>query len=343
MARIKEVARLAQVSAASVSRYLNTPHLLSAETKIRIEKAIEELEYVPSQIATSMRTKKTKNLALIIPSISNMYYADLYAAIRNIILNKGYMVDLYTTERDPQTLVKYLKEIPHRQFDGVIIGYLDEPELTPELEIAQEKFPLVLITSDPKREKFNNVFYDAKDGIFKATNHLIQIGRKNIAFVSGRRETIVAQEKYSGYAMAMMKAGLEIKPEYVHFGESNHFRTGFMAVREFVNLPVMPDGIVCIIDDIAIGCIKYLLTNGYKVPQDVSVIGFNGMEILETFEPSISTIQQPVQAIAESAVELLIGNIDYPRSRKRQYIYTGTLVTRNSTVLQKTDRISLRM
>jgi len=334
LARIKDVAKLAGVSIASVSRYLNSPELLKKETAEAIRKAIETLDYRPSPLAASMRTRKTNTIAFVIPSLTNLYYVDMHTYMHKECKERGYILNLYTTEYDDKALVQYLNDIPTRQYDGVIISHLDEEHVTGVLNEVQEKIPLVLITADPNKTQFTHVFIDAMDGIFKATNHLIELGKKRIAFAGGGESShISSKEKYKGFKLAMERANLAIEPGYVFTGMKNHFHTGFMAARQFITQPVVPDAIVCSTDDVAMGCIKYLLMNGYRVPDDVAVIGFNGISIVDSFEPAISTVVQPMEMMVKSAIELLLETIkNKNRKRKKKAAFTSTLKIGTSTV-----------
>lgn len=341
MATIKDVAKYANVSATSVSRFLNTPDVLKADTRKIIQEAVEALNYSPSSIARSLRTKTTKTISFIIPSLSNLLYVDLFTTLHRAAANKGYTVSLLAVDHKPDILHKYLRELPQQGVDGSIIAFLDDDSVIDDIRTVSRQVPVVLMTSTPNRQDFCSVFVDAWEGEVKATEHLIEKGCKRIAFVGGPRNG-PNLEKLRGFETAMHRHNLEIDPELCHLGQGqNHFTTGFWAVREFIANGRNFDGIVCSTDDIAIGCVKYLTHSGYKVPEDIKVIGFNGIPLINAYEPSISSLLQPLEAITEEAIDLLHKKIRHPSARPQQITFYTTLVVNKSTDLNAPARFPL--
>ena len=329
MVKIKDVAKHGRVSISSVSRYFNSPDTLRPETRKKVQEAVETLHYSPSPIARSMRTKSTNTIALIIPSLANLYYIDLYTALLEVAALEGYTVNLLSSNWDHETLRGYLQALPGRNVDGIIVTFLDDDELMEDFRTAQKHVPLALVTSVPNRQEFNSVFIDAREGEMRATQHLIDAGCTRIAFVGGRRNP-PNLEKQKGFEDAMRQNGLPVVPEF-YFFDQNHFSTGFWAVRQFLTLSQRPDGIVCATDDIAMGCVKYLLRKDIRVPQDVKVIGFNGISLINAYEPSISSLEHPIKAIAAEAVGLVCKQIETPRGRRHQVTFRTTLIVNTST------------
>ena len=329
---IKEVAKIAGVSAASVSRFFHSPELLKEETCEKIRQVIERLDYRPNIVASNLRSQHSRNIAVLVPSLTNLYYVDLHAALRTSILENDYTLHLYTTERSPEILKRSLRNIVQGQYDGAIMCFLDEDETMDALLQVQQSIPTVLITSNPNVEGFSNVFVDAFDAMFKLVSHMVDIGRSRIAFAYAAQDSVVSREKYRGYRMALEQFNLEAYPDYLYNGKINHFQTGHMAARQFLSLPVVPDAIVCSTDDAAIGCLKCILDKGLRLPEDIALAGFNGISILSTYTPSITTVAQPIYAEAASAVNMLLEDISRPKKRKNQTIFKGTLVVAKTTV-----------
>jgi LacI family repressor for deo operon, udp, cdd, tsx, nupC, and nupG len=329
---IHDVAKEAKVSISSVSRYLNSPWMLNQDKVDRIRDAIKKLNYRPSALAVSMRTQKTKMIALIIPTFTNMYYIDLYSTFREVTLKHGYSLNLYTTERNPDELYKYLEQIPQRNYDGAIIAFLDEAITRDDLLSAQEKYPLILLTSDPHQEDFNNVFIDAYDAMYKAASHLISLGRKRIAFISGAPDSVISHEKFKGFETAMREAGRSIDHQYLFYGEKQHFDSGIAGASKFLSMKERPDGIVCSTDDIGIGCMKKLLQEKVRIPEEIAVVSFNGISVLRSFEPEITTVAQPIAEIADALFGLLLENIENKKMNRKKICFKAELRIRNSTV-----------
>jgi len=329
---LKDVAKQANVSVASVSRYMNNPMMLRKSTRERIRQVMEHMDYIPNKLAASLRTKKTQTIALIIPGLSsNLYYVDVCDAIHSSIASIGYCDNLYVTNGDNELLHYYLKELPSGQCDGVIVCHLDnDPETVAILEETQKVVPLVLLTATPDRKQFNNVVIDVFGGEKKATEYLIRLGKKRIAFASGPDST-ANREKLKGYKAGLKAFDMDVNNDYIVHGPSNNFLCGYYAMQKFMELPELPDSIVCATDDIAIGCLKQCRTNGIRVPEDIAIIGFNGIELLDTYRPSISSVYQPMKDVADALVELLMDNINNGGERKQTRIFHCDLIAREST------------
>ena len=333
MATIKDVAKTAQVSVASVSRYLNEPERVKAATRERIADAIRRLNYQPSALAVSMRTRQTQNIALIIQSITNMYYIDLHGAIRDAVDRHSYSISIFITDRNESELRKTIDIVRRNNYAGVILGFLDEPGVQRDLEELNKTIPLVLITCDPSQSTIDNIHLDARDGLFRATEHLLGIGRKRVAYIGAAPNSVISTEKYIGYANALERNGLAVNPKLVFHGARQHFSTGMEGTAHLLSLPERPDGIVCTTDDIGIGCIKQLLVDKVPVPDAVAVAGFNGISVLHSYEPELTTVAQPLQMMADTAVQMLMDRIKGGTpDAVRKVVVKGELIVSNSSV-----------
>lgn len=337
MATIKDVAKIAGVSVASVSRYLNAPDLVRNATRARIAQAIERLNYKPSALAVSMRTRQTQNIALVVQAITNMYYIDLYGFIRAAADRHAYSVSLFTTDRNETELRKTIDNILRNNYAGVVLGFLDEPGVQRDLDKLNQKLPLVLITCDPSQSAIDNIHLDARYGIARATRHLVDLGRKRISYVGAAPNSVISTEKYTGYASALEKAGQPIDAKLIRHGARQHFSTGMEATAEFLALPLdrRPDAIVCATDDIGIGCLKQLLVRKVPIPESVAVVGYNGISVLNSYEPELTTIVQPVRMMADAAIQMLMDRIKGNAAREaRKIVVRGELSVGNSTLAQ---------
>lgn len=331
MAVIKDVARLADVSVGTVSKYLNNPDNLKDATRQKVEAAINELQYKPSPLARSMRTGKTHTIAIITPNITNPFFAEVYNSIRLNAVNKGYTPVLFTIEDDLKTLEGYFGSISKQQVDGLILCFVDEDELIETyIEQVQTSVPIVLISWDIHNERFNCVCVDVFEGSYKSTNHLIALGYKNIAYVGGYEKNRISSQKFSGYLKAMKDAGLEAKPEFIYHGDLS-LKTGYYAARKFSMLPTLPDALVADNDIVGIGSMKYFAQRKIRVPEDIAVIGFDNIMLSAIYDPALSTIALPISQMGEEAVKLLTNIIDKPNSKNKLIILKSELVVRSST------------
>lgn len=331
MAVIKDVARLAGVSVGTISKYLNKQGNLKESTRLKVEEAINQLQYKPSPLARSMRTGKTNTIAVIAPGITNPFFAEVYDSIRQSAAISGYIPILYTTEDDLNTLKDYLTSISIRQVDGIILCFVDDDEIISKfIEDVQESIPIVLLSWNINNTRFNCVSIDVFDGAFKATNHLISLGHKSIAYVGGHEKNKISIEKHNGFIKALRNAGLEKNPEHEYYGKFN-LQTGYYGARKFSMFSKMPTAIFAENDILAIGCIKYFLQQKLKVPEDIAVIGFDNIKLSSMYEPALSTISLPITQMGEESVRLLASAVNKPDSKSKLIILKNELVIRNST------------
>ncbi|MGA2546577.1 MAG: LacI family DNA-binding transcriptional regulator [Rectinemataceae bacterium] len=329
MAVIKDVARLAGVSTGTVSKYFSNPDTLKEENRKKIETVVRELKYRPSNIARSLRTQKTNLIALIVPDIVNPFYASVYDAVRLAASQYKYKPILYTTEDDLEILKDYLEGDYIHEVDGIILCFLDEDEIVSDFESIQARIPLVLLSWD-MNTKTDSVVVDLFEGVNTATKHIIQLGHRDIAYVGGPANSRISKEKQKGFEKALAEAGIGFKAEYFHEGRYR-FQTGYEAARGFLRLPNPPTAIVAANDAIAIGCMKYLLQKGLRIPDDVAVIGLDDQPIAAMYEPALSTVSIPIADMGPEAVRMLIKRIEKPHSQKRKLVLKMELILRGST------------
>jgi LacI family repressor for deo operon, udp, cdd, tsx, nupC, and nupG len=330
MAVIKDVARLAGVSASTVSKYLNNSPSLKESYRERIRKAVEKLGYTPSPIARSMRTGRKYLIAVIVPSILNPFYSELYQAIRTECLNRGYTPVLYTTDENMEVLRSVLVNVGASHVDGAILCFLDEEQIIQRLEELETRTPVVLMSWQVQSSKFSCVVVDVYSAIVAATTHLIELGHKRIGYVGGRLARSISQEKLRAFRNTLTAAGLPVREDLI-FSDHFRFETGFVAARAFMQQPDPPTGIVGANDVLAIGCVKYLINNGYKVPEDVAVIGHDGIQLASIYDPSISSMAQPISDTGRAVVEMVLARIEKPASRRTRAVFQFELKVRRST------------
>ena len=329
MAVIKDVAKLAGVSISTVSKYFNNPNGLSEAYRERVAAAVNELHFAPNPIARGLRTKRTNTIALIVPDITNTFYVDVYNSIRLAAKSHGYTIQLYTTEENVNILNELLSHLSSSNIDGVILSFLDEDEIISHLSRTQTTVPISLLSWDSDAQ-FNSAVLDLTSTIYQATAYLIEKGHRRIAYVNGPEGSRISLQKMGGYTKAMADHGLCVPEEYICSGNYS-FRTGYTAAKQFMNCVTPPTGIVTANDIIAVGCCKYLQMNGYRIPQDVSVIGMDGIQLSKIYDPSISTMVIPIPEMCTEAVELLLNKIEHPTSRTRQALFSTKLLVGRST------------
>ena len=327
LAVIKDVASFAGVSISTVSKYFNNPQGMSEEYRQKVAAAVEALDFTPNAMARSLRTKRTNIIALIVPEITNTFYVEVYNNIRLAATSKGYMTQLYTTEESINILQELLSQLSSSKIDGIILCFLDEDEVISLLDRTQATMPIALLSWDADTQ-FNSAVLDLTLTVYRAT--LIQQGHTSIAFVNGREGSRVSTQKKRGYLKAMSANGLPVTEDHICSG-SYSFRTGYQATKHFMQCSEPPTGIVAANDIIAIGCCKYLHLNDYRIPQDVSIVGMDGIQLSRIYDPSITTMAIPIPAMCTEAVNLLINKINHPTSKTRQSLFESELMVGRST------------
>ena len=329
MAVIKDVANLAGVSISTVSKYFNNPSGLSEPYKSMVAKAVKELNFTPNAIARGLRTKRTNTIALIVPDITNTFYVDVYNHVRYAAMARGFTTQLYTSDENINILSSLLSKFSPAKIDGVILSFLDEDEIISVLESAKNTIPIALMSWDTD-SAFSSVVLNLHSTIYRATKYLMDLGHTRIAYVNGILQSRISREKMNGYVKAMADASIEIPEGYIYHG-NYLFRTGYQAAKQFMLLKEPPTAIVAANDILAIGCCKYLISHGYRIPEDVSVVGMDGIQLSRIYDPSLTTMVAPIEEMCTEVVDMLITKIEKPGSKNLQSIYDSNLVIGRST------------
>ena len=298
MANIKQVAQYAGVSPSCVSKYLRDENSVREENRERIKRAIAALNYVPSNIARSLRQGKSMTVKAIMPSITLPFFAEIFEYLRVPLHSAGYNLIL-------QTIPPNGKFTPHDFLlaDGVIISFPDQHDLICQLAGLLQTLgkPLVAMHENSPIEGIGSVIVDIRDGMSKAALYMKNNGRKSIAYVGGSEDSGTSRERFCGY-MGVVPP----KMRYGVFRRDFSMEWGYTAAGNMLDSGVIPDGILCENDGIAAGVIKYMLTHGVSVPDDVWVFGFDDIPLSKMYTPSISSVAIPSKGMSQTAVEILL-------------------------------------
>ena len=347
MASIKEVAKRAGVSIATVSNVLNNTKFVSDDLRIKVNIAVQELGYEADPIARHMKTKQTKTIGVITADMCGLFYPYVVKGIYETINKKGYNFIISDTNSINDRMGSFEREtinfrkLISNRVDGIIFAstvaesversYLKEMK---KLANAHKKIALVSIERDFSKYGIDSVFSDSVAGAQMATNHLIEIGCKRIGHITGPIYAKVAQDRLYGYKNAMEHAGFHVDEDtMVTYGDYTH-QSGYIALKEL--LVVMPDidGVYVANDQMAVGVLKALSECGKKVPDDVKVIGYDNVFISSIVEPSLSTINIRKRQIGVEAARILLEKIENPDADQTTSVIEmkTRLVVRRSTV-----------
>lgn len=326
MATIRDVARLAGVSVATVSRVLNKNGYVNKETEQKVARAIEQLRYEPNAVARGLAGKQTGTIALILPDISNPFFPEIARGVEDIAQAQGYTVILCNSDDQGSKEKSYIEVLKKKYIDGIIFASntLEEDDVE-----RMRKIPLVVLDRAPASGLCSVIRSKNFEGAKLAVNHLLEAGCRKIAHIYGPKEYITAKERMAGYEEAV-KSFPWYAPSLMVPGD---FRIdgGLMAVQALFDKHPDVDGIFAGNDLMAIGAIKGLRRLGIRVPDDIAVCGFDGIGLTEITEPELTTVAQPIYEMGALATKVLIEKIEQGLGEVKLYELDVQLVERNST------------
>lgn len=326
LSTIRDVARLAEVSAATVSRVLNNKGYVSEEKKKRIEKVIRDMGFEPNQVARGLAKKTSNTLALIVTDISNTFFSELAKGAEKVAHRNGFSLLLGNTSGIDGKDDSYIKLLMNKYIDGVIIA-------THDIDIdtlrKNEKTPMVVLEMDNDLQNTCTIKVDNLNGAIKATEHLVSIGCKKIAHIFGPQYDTTAKERLEGYKTVVNHSST--LSEILVEGDFT-INGGVSSVQKLLNAHPDIDGIFAGNDLMAIGVVKELSRMNIKIPDEIAVCGFDGIFLTQVTNPEITTVEQPIQKMGEMAAEKLIFRINHPMYRKETIELETTLQIRESTI-----------
>jgi LacI family transcriptional regulator len=328
MATIYDVARAAEVSTSTVSHVLNGTRYVSDETKLRVHKAMEQLGYRPSSLARGLVRQETQTIALIVPDNVNPFFAELARAIEGHGFNAGYSVLLCNTDRSMAKEIAYLDMLVSKRVDGIIYMTMNThvDQLRPLLD---HNIPLV--TFDREYTDVDAILLDNVRGGYDATRHLIELGHRRIACIGGPDAKNRSHHRTHGYEKALSDAGIHVDPDLIQAGDWT-YASGQQSAHHLFELAAPPTAIFASNDMMAIGAIMFLHQRGLRVPYDVSVVGFDNVELSAFSWPPLTTLATPIPGVGQRLCQLLLDRIQRRLpSEPQRFTVQGELVVRGST------------
>lgn len=309
LATIREVASRANVSVATVSRVINNKGYVDANTKEMVLKAIEELNYVPNSVAQVLAGKKMRAVALIVPDISNPFFAELAKAVEDTAQKKGYTLFLCNSDDQMSKEKLYIDVLKSKSIDGIIFA---THHLGGNILEACADIPIVLMDRAyldiSEEEDYTVITTKNKKGVQLAIQHLLDMGCKKIAHIYGPQEFITAKERCMAYKQAV--SAFPWASENLLEPGNFHIEGGRRAMRNLLEKHPDLDGVFVGNDTMAIGALKELHQMKIDVPGQIAICGFDGIPITQMIEPELTTIAQPIYQLGEKAVGVLIQKIE---------------------------------
>lgn len=307
MATIKDVASAARVSIATVSHVINDTRYVSDELKQRVHTAMSELDYRPNRVARSLRSGQTKTIALMVPDASNLFFAEMGRAIEGLGFDNGYNVILCNSDNNLDKQSSYVDMLMTKQIDGLIFISAGESEevLT---TLKQAKIPTVVTDRDVQPGLADVVLLNNKLGGYLATRHLLELNHTKIACITGPHHLPSSVERAEGYYEALEEAGLTPDPDWVLTGD---FRlpSGHSCMSRLLDMADGPTAVFVCSDMMALGAMNAVHNKGLRMPDDISIVGFDNIALASSINPALTTVAQPIRRIATLICEILFSRM----------------------------------
>jgi len=313
---IKDIARELSLSTSTVSRALRGSWEISEETKSRVTALAESLDYTPDPVALSLQNSHSNDIGVIVPDISNPFFAGVIAGIEDVAFMNGYHVVIYQSHDNYDREVLSVKHIFNRRKDGLLVSLAANTQDFSHFKALHDKgFPMVFFDRIYDEIDTHKVSVDDYEGAYQATEHLIQQGCQNIAHISGPINLQISRRRLHGYRSALLDYKMPINNELISNTEFNP-QVAYQAMKRTLATPIKIDGLFAASDNIALGCHAAISEAGLSMPDDIALIGFSDLPISSMLNPPLSTVAQPAFEMGCSAAELLINLIKKPTKNR---------------------------
>jgi len=326
----RDVAKLAGVSHMTVTRVLAGATCVSPSTRRRVLWACQELRYRPNIAASSLRTRRSHAIGVVVPNLEHTFFARLVNVTENLCTRAGYhTIMIQRRFRNGRSSFRWpdFEFLLGRQIDGLLI-YSNVPN-TMRTRLKRERVPMVFVEAEPGDPELPFVCTDSVDGSRRITEHLIEAGHRRIAYLAGPENHPNGRRRVEGFRAAMDRAGLEIPPNWIRHTNYN-MDGGREAMRELLAAKLGFTAVACASDYVAIGAMSACHEQGVAVPEDVSITGFTGDPIGEYTTPPLTTMSQPVQRVSRRALEILLEMIAGSTETAPHVLESAELVVRRS-------------
>ncbi len=335
-ATIKDIARELNVSSSTVSRALKDYPGISDETKRKVKELAEKLNYRPNAVALSLRKSKSFTIGVIIPEVVHFFFSTVISGIEEVAYANGYNVILCQTNEKLQRELSSIDTMLANQIDGLLVSFSKETEDFGHFtRLMAQNFPIVFFDRVPDIENTVNVTVNDFQGAYDATKHLIDQGYTAIAHLEGPKNLTISKKRLDGYKSALKDHQIEINPDWILPCPSGTQEESFKITQElFKNGGELPNGFFASNDIAAAGSMMAIKSLGYKVPEEIGVVGFSNWQFCSMIDPPLSTVAQPGFKIGEKATQLLLEMINI---KKDELFEPKTVVLETELLIRKSS------
>ena len=326
-ATLRDVALRCGVSTATASRALNNRHDVSDITKQKVQEMATMLGYVPNTMAQGLWSGSTKTIGVVITTILSPFYAAMVDSLETQLRSNGFNIVLCSSLEDPAIELRAIKTLLQQRVDGIVLAPVhDQPEVEEFLE--KNGVPYVLVARSALHVDADFVGSDDMEVGRLATNHLLERGHRQIAFLNSKQSSS-AKDRFEGYRLALEEHGLAVQPDFVWSLGPGERVDG--ALRSFLKQDPRPTALFCFCDEIALPTMEFLKERGYKIPEDIALVGVDNLHYTSQLNPGLTTVDTHKEVIGEQAARILIGKLQGPKRTPRKINVPATLIERQSS------------
>lgn len=326
---IRDVAEKAGVSVTTVSHVINKTRFVSEDLIRRVNDAIGELNYQPSGLARSLRTKASGSIGVIIPDNTNPFFAEVVRGIEDHCYKEGYAVFLCNSDDDPDKEYNYIKLLREKGVDGMVLVSTGNNRDSLEL-LDQGKIPKVIIDREVESIDSDSVLVDNFDGGYKATRHLLELGHSRIGCITGSSQVTPSGQRLEGYTKALKEKGVAVESGLIVTGDFKS-QSGGECLIQLMKQPEPPTAVFVCNDLMAFGALSAARQLGIQIPSELSIVGFDDIAMASMIIPSLSTIAQPKRELGETGATLLLKRIKNRDTEQSTIVLEPLLIIRESS------------
>ncbi len=328
---IKDIALKAGVSHSTVSRALRDHPAISAKTKAHIKKIARELGYVASAPARSLKTSRSRVLGVIVSRVADPFYSEVLDGIHEVVQARGYSFYLASSNHDAERERAIARSMAERRVEGIVLCSTSVSE-EHKNQLASFGAPIVLVHNRSFEDSEHSIYHDDRYGSCQMTRHLIDLRHERIAFLGNERGGRVSEERLAGFADAMKSAGLPARKEMILAAPAGTPEGGALAAEGLLRMEQPPTALVCYNDMVAIGAMQTLKEADWRIPGDLSVVGFDNVSLSAFVTPPLTTFDQPKHQLGVEAAKMMMRLLgSEPSTQPDVVTLRGRILVRNST------------
>lgn len=341
---IKDISRIAGVGVSTVSRVLNNHDDVKDETRQKVLEIIQELNYIPNNSARNLKRNTSNSVGVLVKGIHNPFFSRMIKSIEEKIDEEGYSMILHYNESNPNDFDAVVELVKEKRLKGLICLGGDFSNLSKE-QLINLKIPIVLTSTNAIENSdnslFSSVIIENEKAAFNAVDYICKLGHKDIGIITtGEADRGVGKLRYEGYKKALIKNNIEPNPMLVEIGNYT-FESGFNCMNKLLDKNEKLTAVFVITDTMAVGASKAILSRGLKIPENISVVGFDGMDFSKYFHPSLTTVNQPVDKMGEQSIEIIFDLIKNKKKNHQHVVLETELLKRESCrrILQEVGHV----